>query len=92
MGAEPQVISKSSNIDTRMESNLLHLFKEAVSDKDGLDFITKKCQKTFGGSWIMIRSKSGENCAFDMSFAFKTLKWIKFKADFSKYFLFQISE
>ena len=91
MGAEFKVVDRSSNINLQMESDLVYLMKDALDNHKGLDFITAKCQESFGGSWIMIVSDEGKDCSFYMSFAFKSLKWIKFKYS-KKYYLFQISE
>ena len=94
MGGELKVDNKSSNINIQMESDLVNIMKDAFENKKGYDDITAKCQKSFGGSWILIAGKAGKNGFLDMSFAFKSLKWIKFQhtRDYSKYFLFQISE
>lgn len=100
MGVELKVISKSPNINTRMESELVDIMKYAFEKHEGSDYIAEKCQNSFGGSWIVISQKNGEDSGFEMSFAFKSLKWIKinkrdthsFSSSSYAYYLFQISE
>ncbi len=92
MGGELTIISKSSNIDTKMESDIANIMKDAFVNKKDCDFIATKCQESFGGSWIMIQHKNSTQGDFEMSFAFKSLKWIKFKRAIIHYYLFQISE
>ena len=84
-----KIESKSENIDDHMESKIVDLFRHALDNKKGLDFITKTCQESFGGSWILIYRSEGY---FDMSFAFISLKWIKLRYGGQYYYLFQISK
>ena len=93
MGGELILISKSKNIDTKMETDMANIMKDALLNKKDCDFIATKCQESFGGSWIMIQHNNSTQCNFEMSFAFKSLKWIKFKRGINHFFyLFQISE
>ena len=91
MGAQFKLISKSDNINDRMESDIRYIM-ENMDDRKDSDFIATTFQKKYGGSWIMIVHKRDNDCSFNMSFAFKSLKWIKFERGYSKYYLFQISE
>ena len=79
MGSDLKITSKSENINLQMESEIVYLMKDAVDNYKGFDFITKRCQESFGGSWILIYYYKGKGCSFDMSFGFKSLKWIKLK-------------
>ena len=101
MGVEINVIDKSSNISNRIESDLLDIMKKGLDARKDCDYVVTQCQREFGGSWILFYYKPGsDNSDFGMFFAFKSLKWIKFKArethtftPSSKiYCLFQISE
>ena len=92
MGGELTLISKSTNIDITMESDIKNIMKDAFINKKDCDFIAARCQESFGGSWIMIQHQNSAQGIFDMSFAFKSLKWIKFKRGINHYYLFQISE
>ena len=94
MGGKLEIISKSSNINDSMESELLNILERALDKKDYCDFITTKCKELFGGSWMMIHH-GGDSCNFEMSFAFNSLKWIKLQKGndkSNKFYLFQISE
>ena len=93
MGGELMLIKKSNNIDSKMESDMVNIMKDALLNKKDGDFIATKCQESFGGSWIMIQDNNSAKGNFDISFAFKSLKWIKFKRGINNfYYLFQISE
>ena len=93
--ADLEIISKSENINLQMESDLVYLMKDALNNRKDGYFIAKRCQESFGGSWIFIKFDYGQpgSSSFDMSFAFTSLKWIKFKYGHSlNFYLFQISE
>ena len=89
------IISTSSNVDERMKSDILNIMERAL-DKGKEDYcncIATKLKNRFGGSWIVIHHEK-DNCDFEMSFAFSSLKWVKAYKDkqYNKYYLFQISE
>ena len=89
------IIGKSSNVNDRMESEIIDLMHK-VTDKDKedhCDFIASKLKNSFGGNWIVVHHEK-DNCDFEMSFAFSSLKWIKLYKDkkYNKYYLLQISE
>ena len=74
-----------------MKSTIINIMNDAYTNDKSNDFITKKCQIAFGGSWILIHHRKSQ-CDFEMSFASESLKWIKFKRGYHYYALFQISE